>query len=84
MLFRSATAVKLVQGKNQTHDEGIAELTRVNVQIQVNNVAGLEVVQHAWKEGRDLEIVGWLYVIETGLLSDLGICVGPGGKNCTS
>ncbi|TCD64416.1 hypothetical protein EIP91_004097 [Steccherinum ochraceum] len=79
-----ATAVQMLQGgKPPSRDQGLADLTLANVRIQVGNVAGLDVVKHAWKEGRNLTIVGWLYEIEHGLLKDLSICIGPFGRNCT-
>ncbi|THH27234.1 hypothetical protein EUX98_g6960 [Antrodiella citrinella] len=79
-----AAAVKLLQGTPLSRDDGLAALTLQNVKMQVANVAGLDVVKHAWKEGRDLRIVGWLYVIETGHLQDLGVCIGPNGTACTT
>lgn len=53
------------------------ELTLENIKMQVQNVASLDMVKDAWKQGRDLRVVGWLYQLETGRLKDLGICVGP-------
>ncbi|TCD66031.1 hypothetical protein EIP91_001884 [Steccherinum ochraceum] len=79
-----ATAVQMFQGgRRPSREQGLHELTLTNVKMQVGNVAGLDVVKHAWKEGRDLKIVGWLYEVEQGLLKDLGICIGPSGRNCT-
>lgn len=76
-------AVALFKGKPlPSRDEGLEELTRVNVEMQVKNVAQIHAVKDAWKHGRDLRIVGWLYDLEDGLLSDLGICVGPMGIPC--
>lgn len=80
-----AAAVQLIQGQaTESREDGLAALTLQNVKTQVANVAGLDVVKHAWQEGRDLKIVGWLYEIEFGRLRDLGICVGPKGGACTT
>ena len=60
-------------------EKGLAKLTKANVRMQVENVAGLDMVKDAWRKGRDLRVVGWLYRLETGRLEDLGICAGPLG-----
>ena len=78
------TAVRLIGGKGLPEELGLEVLTYANVKMQVSQVAELEVVKHAWKQGRDLRIVGWLYEIEYGLLTDYGICIGPMGSNCTA
>ena len=77
-------AVDIIGGKGLPKEQGLAVLTYANVKMQVSQVAELEVVQHAWEEGRDLRIVGWLYQVEYGLLTDYGICIGPKGSNCTA
>lgn len=80
-----SAAVNMLEGDHDhgdTHpdpDEVMEELTLENIRMQVDNVAGLDIVKNAWKQGRDLRIVGWLYHLETGRLEDLGICAGPMG-----
>ncbi|KAH8078431.1 carbonic anhydrase [Cristinia sonorae] len=76
------TAVQQVERTNTTREAGLAKLTATNVRNQVDSVVGMDVIRHAWKEGRDLKVVGWLYDIENGHLEDLGICVGPMGLPC--
>jgi len=44
----------------------------LNVRHQVATVARTSVVQRAWDEGRSLDIHGWIYGVEDGLLRDLG------------
>ena len=46
-------------------------LSALNVRRQVMNVSRFAAVQQAWKEGRKLEIHGWIYDIHDGLLHDL-------------
>ena len=47
----------------------------LNVLQQVANVSYTTTVQNAWKEGKDLSIHGWVYNINDGMLSDLGVCL---------
>ncbi|TCD66035.1 hypothetical protein EIP91_001891 [Steccherinum ochraceum] len=78
-----ALAVKLIDSGSSDGsdtDAELSELTIENVKMQVQNVAELDVVKEAWKEGRDLRVVGWLHQLESGRLKDLGICAGPLGE----
>lgn len=50
---------------NQRHDR----LCELNVCSQVQRVAAHPVVLAAWREGRDLVVHGWIYSIETGLIT---------------
>ncbi len=66
-------------------------LCELNVIEQVNNVAGSSVVQRSWRRGQNLQVHGWVYSLENGLLRDLEVTVpqveppvanGPGkGRN---
>jgi carbonic anhydrase len=47
-------------------------LTELNVIEQVRNVAKTTVVQQAWKE-RELHLHGWVYGINSGLITDLSV-----------
>ena len=46
-------------------------LCEKNVIEQVANVCHSTIVQHAWKENKDLTVHGWIYSIENGLLKAL-------------
>jgi carbonic anhydrase len=46
-------------------------LCELNVRAQVGNVCQATVVQDAWAAGRQLEVHGWIYGVEDGLLRDL-------------
>ncbi len=50
-------------------------LGELNVIEQAINVCQTNIVQDAWKKGRDLTIHGWIYGLHDGLLNDLGVCV---------
>ena len=61
-------------------DPGAREdrLVELNVLHQTLHVARSTVVQNAWARGQKLEVRGWVYAIEDGLLRDLGYRVrGP-------
>ena len=55
----------------------IDRLTELNVIEQVRNLAKTSIVQQAWKE-RPLHIHGWVYGINSGLITDL--CVIHNGQ----
>jgi carbonic anhydrase len=50
-------------------------LCELNVIEQVLNVCETTIVQTAWDRSKPLEIHGWVYGIEDGLLKDLAVCV---------
>jgi carbonic anhydrase len=45
-------------------------LIELNVIEQVNNLAETSIIQRAWKN-REVQIHGWVYELETGLINDL-------------
>jgi carbonic anhydrase len=51
-------------------------LCELNVIEQVLHVAQTDIVRNAWASGHALDIHGWIYAIENGLLRDLGITIG--------
>ena len=46
-------------------------LCELNVKEQVGNIAHTTIVQNAWKHGAELNIHGWIYNINNGILKDL-------------
>ncbi len=48
-------------------------LCELNVIEQVGNVCNTTIVQHAWKNGQELHVHGWMYSLEDGLLRDMGV-----------
>ena len=55
----------------QRHDR----LCELNVMQQVDNMAHTTIVREAWDRGQQLEVHGWCYGLEDGLIHDLGIDV---------
>jgi carbonic anhydrase len=51
------------------------ELCELNVADQVEAVSRTATVQDAWYRGQSLEIHGWIYGLEDGLINDLGVRV---------
>lgn len=49
-------------------------LTELNVIEQVHNLAKTKIVQQAWKD-RELQIHGWVYGMNDGLIKDLNVLV---------
>jgi carbonic anhydrase len=52
-------------------------LCELNVCEQVRNVSNCPIIQRAWSRGEDIQIHGWIYGLDNGLLHDLG-CGCPG------
>lgn len=48
-------------------------LTELNVMQQVRNVASDVFVLDAWSRGAELAVHGWVYSLETGLITDLNV-----------
>jgi carbonic anhydrase len=56
-------------------------LCELNVMRQVRNVASDVFVQDAWSRGQALSVHGWVYALESGLVTDLNITeAGPAGR----
>jgi carbonic anhydrase len=49
-----------------------ARLCELNVRQQVASLARTTVLRQAWKRGQPVDVHGWIYGIEDGLLRDLG------------
>jgi carbonic anhydrase len=71
--------IKDVYNKNSKELEAIADLdkrtdrlTELNVVEQVRNLAKTTIVQEAWKT-RQLHLHGWVYGINSGLITDLSV-----------
>jgi carbonic anhydrase len=56
-----------------------AALCELNVLDQALNVAQTTVLQDAWSRGQRVTVHGWVYGLESGLLSDLGMTVASAG-----
>jgi carbonic anhydrase len=56
-------------------DARINRLAELNVREQVRNIARTTIVQDAWRRDQPLELHGWIYGLEDGLLHDLEVSV---------
>lgn len=48
-------------------------LVELNVIENVNNLTATSIVQNAWKNGKDLQVHGWVYTLNTGYIKDLKV-----------
>jgi carbonic anhydrase len=51
-------------------------LCELNVIEQVANVCQTTIARDAWQRGQELEVHGWIYGLQDGLLRDLNVTVG--------
>jgi carbonic anhydrase len=62
-------------------EEGRADLLcELNVIEQVVNVCQTTIVQDAWDRGQSLNVLGWTYALQDGLMQDLKISVSSPGE----
>ncbi len=57
-----------------------ARLCELNVREQVMNVAQTSIVEGAWARGQALEVHGWVYSLENGLLLDMELTLTQQGQ----
>ncbi|KDQ13649.1 hypothetical protein BOTBODRAFT_364133 [Botryobasidium botryosum FD-172 SS1] len=60
--------------------EAIERLVRDNLTAQLMNVVNSKPVKNAWSDGRQLQVHGLLYHLETGRLEHTGMTFGPNHK----
>lgn len=70
--------IKDVYNKNSVELNAMADedkrtdrLTELNIIEQVQNLAKTKIVQSAWAEGKQLQIHGWVYGLNSGLITEL-------------
>ncbi|CCG53054.1 Carbonic anhydrase [Flavobacterium indicum GPTSA100-9 = DSM 17447] len=49
------------------------KLVEINVKEQVFNLAKTSIVQNAWANGQNLHLHGWVYGLNSGYVTDLGV-----------
>jgi carbonic anhydrase len=74
-----------VQDVQRDHHEELAAITddrekvdrlcELNAVEQVRNIARTTIVQDAWRRGHPLQLHGWIYGLDDGLISDLDVTV---------
>ncbi|MCU0832597.1 MAG: carbonic anhydrase [Rhizobiaceae bacterium] len=50
----------------------INRMCEVNIEMQVRRIAAMPIIEKAWARGQSLNLHGWIYAIDDGLLRDLG------------
>jgi carbonic anhydrase len=58
-----------------TEGSKVDRLCELNVLEQAANVSRTTIVQDAWRRGQPLEVHGWIYRLQNGLIRDLGMSV---------
>ena len=53
-------------------DARVNRMCELNIEMQVRRVASIPTVENAWNRGQKLQLHGWIYGVEDGLLRDLG------------
>jgi carbonic anhydrase len=48
-------------------------LCELNVAEQVRNISRTTIVQDAWRSGHDVQLHGWIYGLQDGIITDLGV-----------
>ncbi|KAI0633173.1 carbonic anhydrase [Trametes polyzona] len=59
--------------------DDLTDVVEANVRAQVANIAETDVMKAAWAKGKDVQVHGWVYELETGRMRDLGVSVGKAG-----
>lgn len=54
-------------------NERFNKFVEVNVKEQVSDLAKTSIVQNAWKNGQELYLHGWVYGLNSGYVTDLGV-----------
>ena len=49
----------------------INRMCEINVERQIEKLASTSIVQHAWDRGQELQLHGWIFDLETGLINPL-------------
>ena len=56
-------------------------LCELNIEAQVESLSRTPIIQSAWKRGKNLQIHGWVYGLNDGLLRDMGCGCGTPNQN---
>lgn len=57
----------------EDENERFNKFVEINVKEQVYDLAKTSIVQSAWKNGQELSIHGWVYGLNSGFVTDLGV-----------
>ena len=64
---------RFTRGMTDAHN--VDRLCELNVLEQAANVCRTTIVQDAWRRGQPLQVHGWIYRLQNGLIRDLGMSV---------
>jgi carbonic anhydrase len=64
----------------EDESERANRLVELNVIKGVENISKTSIVQNAWINGQELSIHGWVYSLETGLITDLKVSSSNNGN----
>ena len=53
-------------------------MCELNVEMGVNTIVNIGVVRDAWAKAQPLEVHGWIYDLQEGLIKNLGLRVASG------
>jgi carbonic anhydrase len=65
--------------RGMTDGHSVDRLCELNVLEQAANVCRTTIVQDAWRRGQPLQVHGWIYRLQNGLIRDLGMTVSRDG-----
>ena len=65
----------LKRQRDAGHDS-IDTLCELNVMRQVANVGQTTILHEAWARGQNIQVHGWIYGIQTGIIKDLQVDIG--------
>ncbi|RAK25093.1 carbonic anhydrase [Flavobacterium aquaticum] len=57
----------------ENENERFNKFVEINVKEQVMDLAKTSIVQNAWKNGQELSLHGWVYGLNDGYVTDLGV-----------
>ena len=57
----------------ENENERFNKYVEINVKEQVMDLAKTSIVQNAWKNGQELYLHGWVYGLNNGYVTDLGV-----------
>jgi carbonic anhydrase len=61
--------------RGMTDGHSVDRLCELNVVEQAANVCRTTIVHDAWRRGQPLQVHGWIYRLQNGLIHDLGLSV---------
>ena len=61
--------------RGMTDGHSVDRLCELNVLEQAANVCRTTIVHDAWRRGQPLQVHGWIYRLQNGLIHDLGLSV---------